>query len=58
MACTLLDEKGFTPDVIELQLVHAERNKQPIACRDLPPMERAGVFNLAQRENLPAVSHF
>src|SRR6266478_3516237 len=27
MACTLLNEQGFPPDVIELQLAHAERNK-------------------------------
>jgi len=27
MASTLLNEKGFPPDVIELQLAHAERNK-------------------------------
>ena len=27
MASTLLNEQGFPPDVIELQLAHAERNK-------------------------------
>ena len=27
MASTLLNELGFAPDVIELQLAHAERNK-------------------------------
>jgi integrase len=27
MASTLLNEQGFSPDVIELQLAHAERNK-------------------------------
>ena len=27
MASTLLNERGFPPDVIELQLAHAERNK-------------------------------
>ncbi len=27
MASTLLNEQGFPPDVIELQLVHAERSK-------------------------------
>jgi hypothetical protein len=27
MASTLLNEHGFPPDVIELQLAHAERNK-------------------------------
>jgi hypothetical protein len=27
MASTLLNEQGFAPDVIELQLAHAERNK-------------------------------
>jgi hypothetical protein len=27
MASTLLNEKGWHPDVIELQLAHAERNK-------------------------------
>jgi integrase len=27
MASTLLNEKGWPPDVIELQLAHAERNK-------------------------------
>jgi integrase len=27
MASTLLNERGFSPDVIELQLAHAERNK-------------------------------
>jgi len=27
MASTLLNERGFAPDVIELQLAHAERNK-------------------------------
>ena len=27
MASTLLNEKGFPPDVIELQLAHSERNK-------------------------------
>ena len=27
MASTLLNEQGWTPDVIELQLAHAERNK-------------------------------
>jgi len=26
-ASTLLNEQGFPPDVIELQLAHAERNK-------------------------------
>jgi len=27
MATTLLNEQGFPPDVIELQLAHMERNK-------------------------------
>ena len=27
MASTLLNEQGFAPDVIELQLAHSERNK-------------------------------
>ena len=27
MASTLLNEQGYPPDVIELQLAHAERNK-------------------------------
>jgi hypothetical protein len=27
MAGTLLNEQGFPPDVIELQLAHSERNK-------------------------------
>jgi hypothetical protein len=27
MASTLLNEQGFPPDVIELQLAHSERNK-------------------------------
>ena len=27
MASTLLNEQGFPPDVIQLQLSHAERNK-------------------------------
>jgi integrase len=27
MASTLLNEQGFAPDVIELQLAHKERNK-------------------------------
>ncbi len=27
MASTLLNEKGWHPDLIELQLAHAERNK-------------------------------
>ena len=27
MASTLLNEQGFAPDVIELQLAHQERNK-------------------------------
>jgi integrase len=27
MASTLLNEQGFSPDVIEMQLAHAERNK-------------------------------
>ena len=27
MASTLLNEQGFPPDVIELQLAHVERNK-------------------------------
>jgi integrase len=27
MASTLLNEQGFPPDVIELQLAHQERNK-------------------------------
>jgi hypothetical protein len=27
MASTLLNEQGFPPDVIELQLAHKERNK-------------------------------
>jgi integrase len=27
VASTLLNEQGFPPDVIELQLAHAERNK-------------------------------
>jgi integrase len=27
MASTLLNERGFSPDIIELQLAHAERNK-------------------------------
>jgi hypothetical protein len=27
----LLNEQGFPPDVIELQLAHAERNKVPAA---------------------------
>ena len=27
MASTLLNEQGFPPDVIELQLAHTERNK-------------------------------
>lgn len=27
MASTLLNEQGFHPDLIELQLAHAERNK-------------------------------
>ena len=27
MARTLLNEQGFAPDVIELQLAHSERNK-------------------------------
>lgn len=27
MASTLLNEQGFPPDIIELQLAHAERNK-------------------------------
>jgi hypothetical protein len=27
MASTLLNEQGFAPDVIELQLAHIERNK-------------------------------
>ena len=27
MASTLLNEQGFAPDVIELQLAHVERNK-------------------------------
>jgi integrase len=27
MASTLLNEQGFPPDVIELQLAHAERNE-------------------------------
>jgi integrase len=27
MASTVLNEQGFAPDVIELQLAHAERNK-------------------------------
>lgn len=27
MASTLLNEQGFPPDVIELQLAHAERNR-------------------------------
>jgi hypothetical protein len=27
MASTLLNEQGFPPDVIELQLAHLERNK-------------------------------
>jgi integrase len=27
MASTLLNEQGFSPDVIELQLAHSERNK-------------------------------
>ncbi len=26
IACTLLNEQGFHPDLIELQLAHAERN--------------------------------
>lgn len=27
MASTLLNERGYPPDVVELQLAHAERNK-------------------------------
>ena len=27
MASTLLNEQGFPPDIIELQLAHVERNK-------------------------------
>jgi hypothetical protein len=27
MASTLLNEQGFAPDIIELQLAHVERNK-------------------------------
>lgn len=27
MASTILNEQGFPPDVIELQLAHTERNK-------------------------------
>jgi hypothetical protein len=37
MASTLLNEKGWHPDVIELQLAHRERNKV------------RGAYNRAQR---------
>jgi len=32
MASTLLNEQGFAPDMIELHLGHAERNKVRAAC--------------------------
>ena len=32
MASTMLNEQGFHPDLIELQLAHAERNKVRAAC--------------------------
>jgi integrase len=36
MASTLLNEQGFPPDVIELQLAHAERNKVRAAYNKAP----------------------
>jgi integrase len=38
MASTLLNEQGFPPDVIELQLAHAERNKVRAAYNKAKPL--------------------
>ena len=39
MASTLLNELGFAPDVIELQLAHAERNKVRATTRSAWPSD-------------------
>jgi integrase len=50
MASTLLNEQGFHPDLIELQLAHAERNKVRAAYADHIDSLRAGTnMTLASR---------
>ena len=66
MASTLLNEQGFHPDVIELQLAHAERNKVRAAYNKAQRLaERRKMMqawanyldSLRDRANMPAASH-
>ena len=45
MASTLLNEQGFPPDVIELQLAHSERNKVRAAYNKAQRFERVRAFS-------------
>jgi integrase len=52
MASTLLNEQGFPPDVIELQLAHVERNKVRAAYNKAQRLAERGVMMQAWSDHL------
>jgi integrase len=55
MASTLLNEQGFSPDIIELQLAHQERNEVRAACNRAQRLDERRRMMQAWADHLDAL---